>query len=602
MRLTVRRLHSSSRAVIRRKQASIGKLCSVHAIVVRNVVSSDGELTPSIETEWQFDAVHLAPVQRWLGKHAEGTIRVEPAGTRSLVDTYLDTSDLRIYRAQRSLRLRRIGRRTEMTLKTHAPAVAGVRSREEITERVPVPDVAALGTDGEVGWRVRALIGRRQLTELFEVRTRRQVFTLQHGALRAGEVVLDRTVIGIGPRLEPARLRRVEVEVADATEPEIAAFVERLRRECGLLLATHTKFESGFLARGLEVPLARDLGSTSFNLHSSTGELAFAVLRGRFIEMLAHESGTRLGEDPEELHGMRVATRRLRAVLGNFQPALPIRASRFRADLGWLGQVLGAVRDLDVGIGQLRGGGDEGIGGEEVGALDALIEVLESRRSDARAVLLEALDSRRYDRLVDGFAAFLAHGPLRRSAASTAPAAGSVPGIAIERYRKVRKRGRRLDASSGPGEFHVLRIRCKRLRYALESVAELYGKPARLMNRRLIALQDALGSHQDAVVASQRLRSLAIDKGHDLPPATVFAMGELTARYSDRAERLRSEFPPLFRKLAGPWKELRRVMEAAAPELPLTRTSPSGRSLATQSVGAVELVKSDESAHVLKRP
>ena len=420
------------------------------------------ELTPSIETEWQFDAVHLAPVQRWLGQHAEGTIRVEPAGTRSLVDTYLDTSDLRISRAQRSLRLRRVGRETEITLKTHAPAVAGVRSREEITERVSVPDVAALGTDGEVGWRVRALIGRRQLTELFEVRTRRQVFLLQHGALPAGEVVLDRTVIGIGPRLEPARLRRVEVEVADATNPEIAAFVERLRQECGLQLATHTKFEAGFLARGLEVPLARDLGSTSFDLHSSTGELAFAVLRGHFVEMLAHESGTRLGEDPEELHGMRVATRRLRAVLGIFEPALPVRASRFRADLRWLGQVLGAVRDLDVGIGQLREGTDEGVGGEDAGALDALIVVLESRRSDARAVLLEALDSRRYDRLVDGFAAFLAHGPLRRSAASTAPATATVPAIAIERYRKVRKQGRRLDASSEPGEFHVLRIRCKR--------------------------------------------------------------------------------------------------------------------------------------------
>jgi CHAD domain-containing protein len=536
------------------------------AIVVRHVVFSDAELTPSIETEWQFDAVHLAPVQRWLGQHAEGTIRVEPAGTRSLVDTYLDTSDLRIYRAQRSLRLRRIGRRTEITLKTHAPAVAGVRSREEITEHLPVPDVGALGTDGEVGWRVRALIGGRQLTEIFEVRTRRQVFMLQHGALRAGEVVLDRTVIGIGPRLEPARLRRVEVEVADATEPEIAAFVERLRQECGLQLATHTKFEAGFLARGLEVPLPRDFGSTSFDLRSSTGELAFAVLRGLFVEMLAHESGTRLGEDPEELHGMRVATRRLRAVLGIFQPALPVRASRFRADLGWLGQVLGAVRDLDVEVGRLRGGADEAVGGEDVGAFDALIGVLESRRSEARATLLEALDARRYYRLVDGFAAFLAHGPLRRSAASAAPAAATVPRIAIERYRKVRKQGRRLGASSEPGEFHVLRIRCKRLRYALEAVAELYGKPVRVMNRRLIALQDALGSHQDAIVASQRLRSLAIDEGHDLPLATVFAMGERTARYTDRAERLRSEFPPLFRKLAGPWKELRRVMEAAAPQ------------------------------------
>ena len=165
-----------------------------------------------------------------------------------------------------------------------------------------------------------------------------------------------------------------------------------------------------------------------------------------------------------------------------------------------------------------------------------------------------------------------------------------------------RKQGRRLDASSEPGEFHVLRIRCKALRYALEAVAELYGKPARVMNRRLIALQNALGSHQDAIVAHERLRSLAIDDGHDLPPATVFAMGELAARYTDQAERLRSEFPALFRKLAGPWKDLRRVMEASAPEIPSTRTPPSVRSLAMRpDVGAAELLQSDESAHVLER-
>ena len=89
--------------------------------------------------------------------------------------------------------------------------------------------------------------------------------------------------------------------------------------------------------------------------------------------------------------------------------------------------------------------------------------------------------------------------------------------------------------------------------------------------------------------------------GTILPPATVFAMGELAARYTDRAERLRSEFPPLFRKLAGPWKDLRRVMEAAAPEIPSTRTSPSGRSLAKRTVGAVDPIKEDESEDILER-
>ena len=287
---------------------------------------------PPIETEWQFDAVHLAPVQRWLGQHADGTIRVAPAGTRSLVDTYLDTSDLRIHRAQRSLRLRRgIGRRTEITLKTHAPAVAGVRSREEITERVPVPDVAALGS-----LTARSVGGSGPSSDVVNSRSSSRSERDARSSCCSTERCLLARWCWIGPWSTSVRgssrhaYGRVEVEVADPSNPEIGVFVERLRQECGLQWATHTKFEAGFLARGLEAPLARDLGSTSFDLHSSTGELAFAVLRGLFVEMLAHESGTRLGEDPEELHGMRVATRRLRAVLGIFEPALPVRASRFR--------------------------------------------------------------------------------------------------------------------------------------------------------------------------------------------------------------------------------------------------------------------------------
>ena len=66
----------------------------------------------------------------------------------------------------------------------------------------------------------------------------------------------------------------------------------------------------------------------------------------------AKEPGTRLGEDPEELHDMRVATRRLRAALSLFEAVLPVRAQVFREELGWLARLLGTVRDLDV---QLEG-------------------------------------------------------------------------------------------------------------------------------------------------------------------------------------------------------------------------------------------------------
>ncbi len=82
------------------------------------------------------------------------------------------------------------------------------------------------------------------------------------------------------------------------------------------------------------------------------GELAFAVLRRQLAVLRDKEPGTRLGEDVEELHDMRVATRRLRAALALFAGVLPVRAQTFRQELGWLAGVLGAVRDLDV---QLEG-------------------------------------------------------------------------------------------------------------------------------------------------------------------------------------------------------------------------------------------------------
>ena len=83
--------------------------------------------------------------------------------------------------------------------------------------------------------------------------------------------------------------------------------------------------------------------------------LAFAVLRRQLAVVRAKEPGTRLGEDPEELHDMRVATRRLRAALSLFEAVLPVRAQVFREELGWLARLLGSVRDLDVQLEGLAG-------------------------------------------------------------------------------------------------------------------------------------------------------------------------------------------------------------------------------------------------------
>lgn len=516
-----------------------------------------------VESEWQFDAVHMAPVQRWLEAQA-GAVKVVKERTRNQRDVYLDTSSLSIYRAGRTLRLRRIGRQAEATLKATTPPQGALRERAELNEALATQDLAAPGrSEGEVGRRVRALTGRQAVAALFEVRTRRQTFGLELGGERVGELALDQAVIGTGDRGGPVRLKRVEVEVDDPGRPEIAEFVERLRVDCRLTPATMSKFEAGFLANGLVAPAPPDVGATEVGPESTTGELAFAILRRHFAAVVAHEPGTRLGDDPEELHDMRVSSRRIRAVLSLFSSALPVRSRALQAEMKWLGAVLGAVRDLDVQIEQAREWADAST---EAGALHELVEFLEGRRRLARAALLEALDSRRYARLMTSFESFLRAGPLRRSTASRTPAVIAAPDVILARYRKVRRRGRRLTADSDPADFHALRIQCKRLRYALESVTDLYGKPARRAAGRLAAVQDVLGAHQDAYQAIRQLRSIATQEGLDLSPATVFGMGEVAERYAQRAARLRGELPAVFGRLGRPMSRLRKAMKAARQE------------------------------------
>jgi triphosphatase len=328
--------------------------------------------------------------------------------------------------------------------------------------------------------------------------------------------------------------------------------------------ASLSKFEARLLAGGLKPQPIPDLGPMQFSSDASVGEVAFAVLRQHFAAFLRHEGGTRLGQDPEQLHDMRVAARRLRAAIALFGNALPVRMGRLRDELGWVASALGAVRDLDVQLGQLEASeaADEGLDRE---ALGTLADMLSTHRELARANLLQALDSPRHDRLVAVFTAALQHGPLRRSPTSRAAAVTEAPALIEERYRKVRKGGRRIGPTSTAVEYHRLRIKTKRLRYALQFLAPIYGDAARTLIHHTVDLQDLLGAHQDSVIAVARFRTLVAEEGANLPPATVFAMGEIAQRYMGQAAELRQRFPKVFGRLAGKaWVDVHRVMKRQA--------------------------------------
>jgi triphosphatase len=539
--------------------------------------ASAGESVDHHEVEWQFDAVDVRPVERWLrartgdgqagpaagppsGPRPAGAagLRVVEAGAVTQVDTYADTPDWRVHRSGYSLRLRKKRGVSEATLKSLGAPSDGLRRRREVTQRVSTGDLAELQrSEGTVGDRIRAIAGPTSLAPLFEVRTRRRSFDLSLDGAVAGEVVLDETTIPLGEGSPPARLKRVEVEVAEPFVEPLSAFVKAMSDECGLHPATLSKYEAGLLSRGLQPERPPDLGSTAIDPSLSVGEVAFAVMRRHFEVFLAKEPGTRLGEDLEDLHDMRVASRRLRAAIALFREALPVRTIRLREELSWVAQALGAVRDLDVQLEQLEAWSDGDLE-PEPHALKLLSDLLEEERAEARAALLKALDSARHARLVDGFTRLLRQGPLRRSSSSRAPIATVAPDLLQRRYGAVRKAGDRIEEGATSAEYHKLRIRGKRLRYALEFLTEAIPNDTDPLVKQLVALQDLLGMQHDADVATSRLMELATREGGVLPVPTVFAMGAVAERYAQRGRDLRARFPKAYRRVRGRrWKELR---------------------------------------------
>ena len=239
-----------------------------------------------------------------------------------------------------------------------------------------------------------------------------------------------------------------------------------------------------------------------------------------------------------------------------------------REELGWVGGALGAVRDLDVQLEQL----DEWLAeapGSDLAALSALRSLLEEQRRAARATMLEALDSSRYASLVSRFGRMLRVRPQRRPAAASLPARAVAPDLIERRFRRFRKAAKQIGPESTAAEYHRLRIRGKRLRYTLEFLAELYPGRTRPLIRRLAALQDILGRHQDAEVAIDRLRQLAAGQSGELPPETLFAMGEIAERHRQTMRELRARFPSAYKRVHGKrWKSFRKLIERKRPASP----------------------------------
>ena len=290
--------------------------------------------------------------------------------------------------------------------------------------------------------------------------------------------------------------------------------------------------EQSNLARVLEAgrpePLPAD-GDPTARLRS--------LLVAQYEEILGNDPGVRLGKDAEALHQMRVATRRSRALLRAARGLVAAWwAEPLRAELKWLGGLLGPVRDLDVLLEHLD---DEAatLEGEDAAAFRRLRKRLAAERDADRAALLEAMGTARYFRILDTL-----------EGAAKAPAGESetsLTEIAEAAFRRLRKAVKALPAKPTDDELHAVRIETKRARYAAELAAPALGKAGAKLLDRAKEVQDVIGEHQDAVVAEARIRDLAARGGG----RTGLAAGRLVERQRARKRAARHAFPDAWRRL-----------------------------------------------------
>jgi triphosphatase len=534
------------------------------------------------EVEWQLASSDLSSVRRWLSDHGtlDGLI-IEPRPALKIHDTYFDTDDWRIHRAGFALRIRSESGKAEATLKSLRSRSAEMADRRELSENLNGTGTEAIAhLTGPVGTRVQAVSGAHSLQPLFEVHTSRQRYAV-HAAndeTPIGEIALDETVIATPHGQPQTSLQRVEVEaLTDAHEP-LQTLVKALRSGCSLEAASENKYAQGLKSVGLTPSPGPEFTPTAVSEAMRMDEVALANLRRYLSAWYRHEPGARLGDDPEELHDLRVAGRRLDAILRQFGAYLPPSILRVRPTLKRVLRALGEARDLDIALLELDAFSRELSEPERLN-IAPLREHLQSERIRARARMLGVLDSSAVQKEIEKFTQAVTTDTGAET--SEPPELGPIPAVKAigqlirTRYKKVRKDADRLEPDSSMEDYHAVRGRVKKLRYALESVAAIIGKPANDMLRSLRRWQERLGLQQDADVAGRRLTALAAHPPKGLLPETLFLMGRLAARYMGLAAKARKRHPRAYRKVRGRWKTLKSRLEALTPrEAPQPEPSP----------------------------
>jgi triphosphatase len=486
--------------------------------------------------------------------------RGRKAQTRALHAVYFDSPAFALRRAGYVLRVRTEEGGYVQTVKSaNGPDLA---TRVEIKVKVAsmAPDLEAI-PDRAVRRDVKAALDGADLVPAFAVEMRRTSVTLTPKAGTKIEAAFDVGAIKtVGPKPSSLPLVEFELELLEGDANELVECARSLTEDVPLMLFLQSKAERGFL-------LAADTVEAAVNAERIVlGEDATADVVFRYViahclrHLLGNWAAVSAGRDPEGIHQMRVALRRLRSALSLFGGPFRSALSRLEDEVRWIAGVMGGARDLDVFQEDVFGPAQDAHG--EDGRLLEFATVVRTRRRIAWAHVFEALESERFRRLVLALASATFSRPWLDASIGGGDAIESARAFARRRmrrrYRRVVRLGRRIEELDAH-ERHELRIKLKKLRYGLDFFRSLFGERAtNKFLKRLSDLQDTLGRLNDVAVAQAMVREILAEHGDGAGAAAIGYAGGVVAGWHLGHARLRAKTLVRrwrrFEKLYPPWR------------------------------------------------
>jgi len=463
---------------------------------------------------------------------------------RRLDATYYDTADHALRRAGFGLRVRDGDGGRKQTLKS--ASAGGVFARGEWEAPVSGP-----GHDRDLLDQTPAgrIVNGDVLAPIFAARVERTLRLVEHGGALI-EAALDRGELQAGT--DRAAVSELELELKTGDPAALFDLARDLMAHAPLRLSLVSKAERGYALALGEAPGARR--EAAVLTREMTAAEAFQALGNTALGRLcvAAEALADL-PGPDAVHNLRVAARRLRALLKLFRPVTgKLAATPASEALKALADALGPARDLDVYIaGAWRPAAEADP--QPVEGLGALGKALIDAQQAAYARALDAASPDRFGPLALDIAAWLEAGdwladPERGQDRGT-PARAFAAGRLKKLSKDVLSRGKGLDRLDAH-ERHRLRIQGKGLRYAIDALAPLFPDHPKRLERWSAAtrdLQDALGGLNDQTLGASLAREAALADGD---PQAAYAAGALSAAL-EATDKLMAEARAAMAELKG---------------------------------------------------